>query len=70
MTVVESDFSSSNDRASSLFDWKFPDPPHTRVFRLQAVHWLICHQVGMRTRAAPGAPWIRRQREIEAVSSE
>lgn len=32
MTVAEEDFWASADPKSSLFDWKFPDPPHTRVF--------------------------------------
>ncbi len=38
MTVVEKDFWASNDPSSSLFDWKFPDPPHTRVFLSRAVN--------------------------------
>ncbi len=37
-TDVEKDFWASTDPASSLFDWKFPDPPHTRVFLSEAVH--------------------------------
>src|SRR5665213_678600 len=36
-SVVEEDFWASLDRTSSLFDWKFPDPPHTGVFLSQAV---------------------------------
>ena len=31
-TKVEQDFWASADPSSSLFDWKFPDPPHTMVF--------------------------------------
>ena len=38
MTVIEEDFWASADPPSSLFDWKFPDPPHTRVFLSQAVN--------------------------------
>lgn len=34
---TENDFWASNDPDSSLFDWKFPDPPHTRVFLSQTV---------------------------------
>ena len=37
-TRVESDFWALTDVSSSLFDWRFPDPPHTRVFLSQAVH--------------------------------
>ena len=29
---VERDFWASADPSSSLFDWKFTDPPHTKVF--------------------------------------
>lgn len=32
MTVVEQDFWASNDPDSSLFNWKFSDPPHTGVY--------------------------------------
>jgi hypothetical protein len=38
MGRVEEDFRASNDPNSSLFDWKFPDPPHTGVFLSKAVH--------------------------------
>ncbi|HEX5284686.1 MAG TPA: DUF4262 domain-containing protein [Bryocella sp.] len=31
------DFWAHNDPSSSLFDWKFPDPPHTQGFLSQAV---------------------------------
>ena len=31
-TIVEKDFWASANPNSSLFDWKFPDPPHTMVF--------------------------------------
>lgn len=37
MTTVEQDFWASTDPKSSLWDWKFPDPPDTRVFLSQAV---------------------------------
>ncbi len=37
-TIVEKDFWASADPSSSLFNWKFPDPPHTRVFLSEAVH--------------------------------
>jgi hypothetical protein len=37
MTVIEDDFWASTDPSSSLFNWKFPDPPHTRVFVPEAV---------------------------------
>lgn len=33
----EKDFWSHNDPNSSLFDWKFPDPPHTQAFLSQTV---------------------------------
>jgi hypothetical protein len=38
MTKVESDFWASTDPKNSLFNWKFPDPPHTGVYLSQAVH--------------------------------
>lgn len=38
MTDVEDDFWASADPKSSLFDWKFQDPPHTRVFLSETVH--------------------------------
>jgi hypothetical protein len=38
MTRVEEEFWASADPSSSLFDWKFSDPPHTRVFLSKAVH--------------------------------
>ena len=38
MTRVERDFWASTDPESSLFNWKFQDPPHTRVFLSQTVH--------------------------------
>ena len=38
MTTVESDFWASTDPKSSLFDWKFLDPPHTRVYLSKTVH--------------------------------
>jgi hypothetical protein len=37
-TRIEEDFWASNDRNSSLFDWTFPDPPHTQVFLSESVH--------------------------------
>jgi uncharacterized protein DUF4262 len=36
-TKVEDDFWASTDVSSSLFDWKFPDPPNTMVFLSEAV---------------------------------
>ena len=38
MTQVEEDFWASADPDSSLFNWKFPDPPHTRVFLSKTIH--------------------------------
>jgi hypothetical protein len=38
MMKVESDFWASTDPKSSLFNWKFPDPPHTGVYLSQSVH--------------------------------
>jgi hypothetical protein len=38
MTRAEDDFWASNDPKSSLFNWKFPDPPHARVYLSEAVH--------------------------------
>jgi hypothetical protein len=35
---TEKDFWSANDPKSSLFNWKFPDPPDTRVFLSETVH--------------------------------
>ena len=37
LTKVEKDFWASADPDSSLFDWRFPDPPHTMVFLSAAV---------------------------------
>jgi hypothetical protein len=37
-TRVEEDFWAANDPKSSLFDWKFPDPPHTGVYLSKYVH--------------------------------
>lgn len=37
MTRVEEDFWASTDPKSSLFEWKFPDPPHTGVYLSQTV---------------------------------
>jgi uncharacterized protein DUF4262 len=37
MTEVEKEFWASADPSSSLFNWKFPDPPHTGVFLSGAV---------------------------------
>jgi Domain of unknown function (DUF4262) len=37
MTRVEKDFWASTDPNSSVFDWKFPDAPDTRVFLSEAV---------------------------------
>ena len=38
MTRAENDFWASADPKSSLFNWKFPDDPHTRVFLSETVH--------------------------------
>ncbi|ABF41426.1 hypothetical protein Acid345_2425 [Candidatus Koribacter versatilis Ellin345] len=38
MTKAENDFWASTDSNSSLFDWKFRDDPHTRVFLSESVH--------------------------------
>jgi hypothetical protein len=38
MTRTEDDFWASADPASSLFNWKFPDPPHAGVYLSNAVH--------------------------------
>ena len=38
MTDAEDDFWASADPKSSLFDWKFADSPHTRVFLSKSVH--------------------------------
>ncbi len=37
-TTVENDFWASTDPTSSLFNWKFPDPPHTGVYLSETVH--------------------------------
>jgi hypothetical protein len=38
MTPTEEDFWAADDQNSSLFDWKFPDPPHTGVYLSKAVN--------------------------------
>jgi len=38
MTRAENDFWASADPKSSLFNWKFPDDPHVRVFLSESVH--------------------------------
>lgn len=38
MTRVEEDFWASTDPKSRLFNWKFPDPPHTGIFLSETVH--------------------------------
>ena len=38
MTRAETDFWASTDPKSSLFNWKFSDDPHTRVFLSETVH--------------------------------
>jgi uncharacterized protein DUF4262 len=38
MTRVENDFWASTDPKSSLFNWKFPDDPHTQAFLSETVH--------------------------------
>ena len=37
MGRLEQDLWASNDQSSSLFDWKFPDDPHTAVFLSETV---------------------------------
>jgi len=34
---LERDFWASHDRASSLYDWKFSDPPHTGAYTTRAI---------------------------------
>jgi hypothetical protein len=36
-TVTEKDLWAANDPNSSLYDWKFPDPPHTMVFTTKII---------------------------------
>jgi hypothetical protein len=38
MTKAENDFLASTDPASSLFNWKFADDPHTRVFLSETIN--------------------------------
>jgi len=38
MTRIGSDFWASADPTSSLFSWKFPDPPHTGVYLSKTVN--------------------------------
>jgi hypothetical protein len=38
MTHTEEEFLASENPTSSLFDWRFPDPPHTGVYLSNAVH--------------------------------
>jgi hypothetical protein len=38
MARAEDDFWASADPASSLFNWKFQDPPHARVYLSETVH--------------------------------
>jgi len=38
MTRVENDFWASTDPESSLFNWKFPDAPHTNAYLSETVH--------------------------------
>ncbi len=38
MTRAEDDFWASTDPTSSLFNWKFSDPPHARVYLSETVH--------------------------------
>lgn len=50
MTTVEDDFWASTDPKSSLFNWKFPDDPHTGAFLSETVHkkkepvTYVCHE--------------------------
>jgi len=36
-TVLEEDFWAANDPRSSIFDWKFPVPPHTGVYTTKRI---------------------------------
>ena len=38
MRRIEEDFWAANDPESSLLDWKFPDPPHTKAYIAKAVN--------------------------------
>jgi len=38
MTRAENDFWASTDPTSSLFNWQYPDPPHTGVYLSKTVH--------------------------------
>lgn len=38
MARVENDFWASADPNSSLFNWKFPDPPHAQAYLSETVH--------------------------------
>lgn len=38
MTSAENDFMASTDPKSGLFNWRFPDDPHARVFLSESVH--------------------------------
>jgi len=38
LTRAENDFWASADPKSSLFNWKFPENPHSRVFLSETVH--------------------------------
>ena len=38
MTRVEDDFWASQDRKSSLVNWKFSSPPHSEAYLSKAVH--------------------------------
>jgi hypothetical protein len=38
MTTIEDDFWASTDPKSGLFNWKFQDPPHARIFLSETVH--------------------------------
>jgi hypothetical protein len=59
MTAAENDFWVSTDPASSLFDWKFSDPPHTSVFLSETVHKELnqSHTSHTKLRMARGNSW-------------
>jgi hypothetical protein len=70
ITRVEDDFWASQDRKSSLFNWKFPDPPHTgaiaAVFSSASIihwtaiplllNWPTCRLAGAQSEASLESP--------------
>ena len=41
MSRVEQDFWATADPKSSLFDWKFPDPPHSTAYLSETVYQCV-----------------------------